>query len=402
MQTSNLQTVKRSNRATVLNFIRQREPVSRRGISRELGLSPTTASAAVADLIDRGLVRESGRGVSTGGRRPIMLEINPKGGLVISVNVRSYLRERIIHAAALDLKSSVLQEIKRERIIDSNEAMLDGIKNIIAELVASPQVDLRQALAVGVSVPGLVNTQTGELVFTNINVKNLALESALSQHLQAPVFVQNSEDAAALGEYYFGPEQGCHNLVYFSVGEGIGAGIVIDGQIHPSGRISAGEIGHLTVQANGPLCRCGNRGCLSALVSSQSIVQAVKSALQAGYIPAADVLADLPFDELNIHQVMLAAQAGETLCRNVLQQAAEWVGIAVAAVINLLNPEVIVFGGELFEEGDLFFLLVEEVARRCALKNYLAGLHFARSTLGHSAGLKGASALAMEALFKTV
>ncbi len=402
MQTSNLQAIKHSNRATVLNFIRQYEPVSRRGISRKLGLSPTTASAAVSDLMARGLVRESGRGASTGGRRPIMLEINPEGGLVISVDVSSYLKERIIRAAALDLKSTVLQEIKCERIIDSNQALLNGIKDIIAVLVASPQVDMRQALAVGVSVPGLVNAQTGELLFTHINVKNLALGQALSQHLQAPVFVQNSEDAAALGEYYFGPAQGCHSLVYLSVGEGIGAGLVIEGQIHPRGRTSAGEIGHLTVQADGPLCRCGNRGCLSALVGSESIVQTVKSTLQAGYIPTTSALKDLPPDEIDIRRVMLAAQAGETVCQDALKQAADWVGIAVAAVINLLNPEVIIFGGELCESDDIFFPLVAEAAKRRALQSYADNVRLARSTLGRSAALKGASVLAMEALFKKV
>lgn len=395
MPVRNLQTIKQSNRATVLNFIRQQEPVSRSDIARELNLSPTTASAAVSDLIDSGLVRESGQGASTGGRRPILLEIDPKGGTVISVDVSSAYGRRIIRAAALDLKSDILTEVMREQEIEGNAAFLSAISNIIHDLIDSPDVELREAVAIGVSVPGLVNAGSGELVFANINVSSLALGSLLAQEFRAPVLVQNSEDAAALGEYRFGAGRGCHSLLYLSVGAGAGVGLVVDGRIYQRGRTSAGEVGHVTLQPDGPLCRCGNRGCFSTLVSSEALVDAVHAALAAGNGPAP---AELTGGASDVPQIMRAARAGQPQCLEAVKAAAEWVGIVMANLINLLNPEVIALGGELFEGDNYFFSLVQSIAGRRALKDYVPGVRLVRSSLGRRAGLQGVALLALDRL----
>ena len=331
MQATNLQTVKISNRVTVLEFIRKYAPISRRQISRILEISPTTASAAVSDLIELGLVREIGHGISTGGRRPISLEINPEGGTVISVDVSSKFHERIIHAAALDLKGNILKKIKREAQISSNETMLHVVRTIIHDLIASPDVELRDAVAIGLRVPGLINTKTGEVVFTGFNVRRLPLAAALQDEFEMPILVKNAEDAAALGEYRFGAGQGYDSLVYLNMGNGVGAGFVINGRIYPQDRVSAGELGHMTVQHDGPLC---NHGCLTTLVSSNKVIEAVKTALAAGHIPKTDILS---LESLDMQQIMLAAQAGEPICQEIVKQVAEWAGIAVANIINFLK-----------------------------------------------------------------
>ncbi|HSM54845.1 MAG TPA: ROK family transcriptional regulator [Candidatus Sulfomarinibacteraceae bacterium] len=395
MAVENLQTIKQSNRATVLNFIRQQEPVSRSDIARDLSLSPTTASAAVSDLIDSGLVREVGMGASTGGRRPILLEINPKGGTVISVDVSGVYRGRIIRAAALDLKSDILTEVMREQEVEGNEGMLTTVSNIIHDLIASPDVELREAVAIGISVPGLVNATRGELVFANMNISRLALGPSLAREFQAPVLVLNSEDAAALGEYRFGAGRGCHSLLYLSVGSGTGIGLVVDGRIYQRGRTSAGEMGHVTLQPDGPLCRCGNRGCFSALVSSEALVERVQSVLAASNGPGA---ADLSPDNLDVPQIMRAAQAGQTHCLEAVTDAAGWVGQALGNLINLLNPEVIALGGELFEEDEFFFSVVQPIARQRTLKDYVPGVQLVRSSLGRRAGLQGVALLALDKL----
>lgn len=383
----------------ILDFIRQRAPISRRQISRDLAISPTTASAAVSDLIELGLVREMGHGSSTGGRRPISLEINPKGGTVISVDVSSRFNNRIIRAAALDLKSNILTKIKREKTIDSNATMLDAVRNVIHDLIASPDVKLRDAVAIGVSVPGLVNAKTGEIIFATFNVRHLQLGEALKKEFHTPVLVQNNEDAAALGEYRFGAGQGYESLVYLNMGTGIGMGFIIDGRIYQHGHISAGELGHITVQADGPRCRCGNRGCLTTLVSSKEIVKQVQATLAGeGFISKTNLLSPQTVD---IHQIMTAAQAGESFCHEILKQTAEWAGIAIANIINLLNPEAIVLGGELFEGNSYFFSLVERVVQQRALNDYLNSVYLAQSSLGRSAGLQGVGVLALDTLLKS-
>lgn len=387
MRIKNLQAIKHSNRATVLNFIRQQGSLSRSDIARELGLSPTTASAAVSDLLGSGLVRESGHGASTGGRRPILLEINPDGGTVISVDVASAYSGRTIRAAALDLQSEILTEIRRPIEIGSNEMMFAAVRGVIEELIVSPAVQLHEAVAIGVGVPGLVNAECGEVVFTNMGIANLRLGPLLAERFGAPVLVQNSEDAAAVGECRFGAGRGCSSLLYLSVGAGVGAGLVVEGQIHQRSRISAGEIGHMTIEPDGLRCRCGNHGCLSALVSSDNLVAAVQATLPA---PTGA--------SLDVPGILRAAEAGDTPYREVVTRAAEMIGIAIANVINLLNPEVIVLGGELFEESAWLFAEVKRVAHRRALQDYLPGVRLLRSSLGRRAGLQGVAVLALDTI----
>ena len=397
---TNLQAIKHSNRSAILKHIRQHGPISRQTIARELGMSPSTVSAAVGDLMGSELVKVMGQGVSTGGRRPILVEINPAGGLVVAVDVASSARERVVRAAAFDLKNDAILELERPQEIYGNEAMLGSIQSIIAELLDSPEFDHQTPLAVGISVPGLVDAQAGELLYTSIGVRNLPLAHILKDSLQAPVIIRNSEDAAALGEFTFGCCNNCHSLLYISVGSGIGAGLVVGGEIYQPGRKSIGEIGHMTVQADGPQCHCGNRGCLSALVTSETIVQTVQEALDKGYLPQIDVLALTPIERLDIHQLMAAAQAGDPLCKEIFAEKAEWVGIAIAAAINILNPGVIVLGGELFEDGDYFFSLTRAVVQRRALPEYFDTDRLICSTSGRNAGLRGVGILALEELFR--
>ncbi|NOZ72811.1 MAG: ROK family protein [Chloroflexi bacterium] len=321
-----------------------------------------------------------------------MLGINPQGGQVISVDISSVLPQRILRAAVLDLKGNVLIEIKEQRNPRGNQELLSAIREIIEALLLSSGVEKEHVRAIGVSVPGLVNAETGELIFANIDVRDLAIAASLQSWLGIPVLVYNSEDVAALGEYYFGVGRGCRSLVYLSVGYGVGAGIVMDGKIYPHGRISAGEIGHITLQRDGPLCHCGNRGCLSALVNSERIVNQVRQARSQ----LVESLSGEIANELSVSAILAAAEQGDGLCRNVIDEAAEWIGIAVANVINLLNPEIIVFDGELFGEGDYFLHLVRAVVGKRALSHYLPSIKMLRSSLGRSAGLKGVGVLVMD------
>ena len=265
MSATHLQTVQSLNRSAVLRFISQHEPVARHQIARDLNLSPTTISTAVAHLMEKSLVRELGHGISSGGRRPVMLGINPDGGIIISVDVSSVLPQRILRAAALNLKGNTLYEVQHERDLKGNEILLEALQVIISKVLAHSGGDLQYVLAIGISVPGLVDSQTGVLVSANIEVRHLHLGEALETAFKVPVLVRNSEDVAALGEYHFGAGREVASLMYLSVGYGVGAGLVVDGKIFPQGRISAGEIGHTTIRSNGPQCHCGNRGRLVLL-----------------------------------------------------------------------------------------------------------------------------------------
>ncbi|MCP4165743.1 MAG: ROK family transcriptional regulator [Chloroflexi bacterium] len=383
-----------------MSHIRLHEPLSRRAIARNLEMSPTTVSAAVEDLMGRGLVRALGEGKSTGGRRPILLEINPEGGLVVAVDIASSAQERRVRAAAFDLQNRIVLELTRPHMLVGNKAMLGAIQGIIADLLESPELGRIPTLTIGISVPGVVDAQAGSVVYTGIETKDLPLGSALRETFLASVIIQNSEDAAALGEFHNASDHESNSLLYLSVGAGLGAGLVVAGQIYQPERKSIGEIGHMTVKADGPQCHCGNYGCLSTLVSSEAIVERIQAALVQGYRPQTGVLKGSPIQAVDIPLILDAAEMGEMLCEDILQEAAQWMGIAVASTINILNPGIIVFGGELYETGDYFFGLTRDVAMLRSFPEYFEDTQLKRSALGRNAGLRGIGILALEELFR--
>ncbi len=180
----------------------------------------------------------------------------------------------------------------------------------------------------------------------------------------------------------------------------MGAGLVVAGQIYQPERKSIGEFGHMTVKADGPQCHCGNYGCLSTLVSSETIVERIRTALVQGYRPQTHVLKGSLIQAVDIPLILTAAEKGETLCEDILQEAAQWVGIAVASMINILNPGIIVFGGELYETGDYFFGLTRDFAILRSFPQYFEDTQLKRSALGRNASLKGIGILALEELFR--
>lgn len=399
MRASHLKSVQRSNHATILSFIRQYEPVARHQIAEALGLSPTTVSSAASYLIEQGFVHEAGIGTSSGGRPPIMLEINPKGGVILVTDMSSAFPTRILRAAALDLKGDILKEIEWHRSIDGNLSLKTTIIDILQELLKTQEFDQSKVLAVGVSVPGLVDSEHGTLTATKIGVHKLHLRSALKTAFGLPVLIQNSEDVASLGEYYFGAGREASSIFYLSVGYGVGGGMVIDGEIFPRRRLSANEIGHMTVLPSGTICHCGNRGCLSTLVNSASILKYVQKALDEGYKPTSDLLSSKK--KLSLNNIVSAAMEGDYVCNEILERAAQWLGIAVGNVINLLNPEMIIFDGELLDAKGFFLDLVTKEVQTRTFSEYLHTTTLLRSTLGRNAGLRGIGILALDDLLQT-
>ena len=398
MRATHLKSVQKSNRATILSFIRQHEPVARHQIAGELALSPTTVSSAVAYLIKQNFVYETGAGPSSGGRRPTMLEIDPDGGIILAVDMSSALPTRILRAAALNLKGDILQEIEWRRSIKGNSSLESTISALLNELLETQKINQKKVLAIGISVPGLVDSRQGTLTAANIGVHKLKLADALKAKFQKPVLVQNSEDVAALGEYYFGAGREASSIFYLSVGHGVGAGMVFDGEIFPRGGLSVGEIGHTTILPSGPLCHCGNRGCLSTLVNSASVVERVKKVLEEDSHSKSEILS---IDKkLTIAKIISAATQGDGIAKEVFQETAQWLGIAIGNVINLLNPEMIIFDGELLDNDGFFLELVKKEVKKRAFSEYLQKTTLLRSTLGRNAGLRGIGILALDDLLR--
>ena len=336
------------NEAAVLELIREQGPVSRSEIARRLHLSPATITRIVSVLLENSLVLEGSPIHSQYGRRPVLLEFNPRASLILGV----YVHKNIMGALS-DLNGEILER----RVVPSipGEA---GVERLVALVKDLHQVskDLGPPVrGVGIGAPSIVTFEEGTVVWApSLGWRNLPLKSRLEEAIHLPVFVENEVNLIALGESWQGVGRGLRNLVCISLGAGIGAGIILDGQLYRGSHDAAGEVGYII-----PNESCLGRvydeyGCLESLAGSMGIVQRALTHLANG---APSVLRELncaDSPDLTAEMVLSAAREGDALARTMLNETLDYLSIAVANLVCILDPDCIVISGDLAEFGDLF------------------------------------------------
>jgi N-acetylglucosamine repressor len=345
------------NHRLVLRAVYEFGPISRAEVARSTGLTRTTVSDVVTDLLDDGMVEEVGRGPSSGGKAPILLSIVGDARQVIGLD----LGEAVFSGALVNLHGEVRRVVELPVDGRNGDDALALVYQLVDGLLADATV---RPLGIGVGTPGLVDTRTGTILWAvNLDWQNLPLGGLLSERYGLPTNVANDSQAAALAEYTFGgdgPRQS--NLVTIKIGRGIGAGLVINGTLFQGDGFGAGEIGHVAVVDDGAACRCGGFGCLETVASTPAIAsRAAALAVELGTPLAAQVTAG----ELRFEAVLDAYRAGDQAARTAALEAARFLGRAVASLIGALNIGRIVLDGPVIAFGDEWLAaLRDEAARR--------------------------------------
>jgi len=278
----------------------------------------------------------------------------------------------------------------------------EGPAAVMERIVAGVQVVMGQAggrrpRGIGVGSPGPLDPWTGVvLAAPNLGWYNVPLKATLENRLGLPVVVGNDANAAALAEWRFGAGKGIDNLVYMTVSTGIGGGIISDGHLLLGSHGLAGEIGHTTVEAHGPRCKCGNVGCLEALASGPAIARAAITRLRAGESSGIPARVQGDLDQVTAAVVAAAAHDGDALARDVIEGAAFYIGVAVVNLIHLVEPQLILIGGGVAHIGDLLFDTIRSTVRVRALACMAQGVRIEQAALGDDAGMLGAIAMFLE------
>lgn len=284
-----------------------------------------------------------------------------------------------------------------------------GYKVVIESIVASANRALVQAgksvgelAAIGIGAAGLSNPETGVL-FTSPNLPgwhDVPLRDAIEKKLSKKTFLTNDANAAALGELYFGVARGAHNFIYVTISTGIGGGIIINGKIYAGALGTAGEVGHMTIDSEGPLCNCGNRGCWETLASGTALAREARHKIKEGARTSILEYASGDIDRVTAEIVYRAAMAGDALAKELIARTGYYVGIGLANLINIFNPELIVIGGGLSNMGDMLLEPAFKVAGDRAFKQSFKAVRFARAELGRDSGVLGAVVFALEEMKK--
>ncbi|MFG2994232.1 ROK family protein [Streptomyces sp. NPDC048257] len=378
MQTPGSQSsLHRANLERVVRAVRLAGSLTQAEIARATGLSAATVSNIVRELKDGGTVEVTD--TSAGGRRARSVSLSGDAGIVIGVDFgHTHLR-----VAVGNLAHQVLAE--ESEPLDVDASWTDGFDRaeaLVGRLIADIGVGLEKVIGVGLGVPGPIDVESGTLGSTAIlpGWAGINPRQELSQRLGVPVYVDNDANLGALGELVWGSGRGVKDLAYIKVASGVGAGLVINGQIYRGPGGTAGEIGHITLDESGPVCRCGNRGCLETFAAARYVLPL----LQGTHGP-----------ELTMERVVELAREGDPGCRRVITDVGRHIGSGVASLCNLLNPSRVVLGGSLAEAGELVLAPIRESVGRYAIPSAARQLSVLTGSLGGRAEVLGALALVL-------
>lgn len=391
--------VKQLNSALILERLLVDSPLSRAHLAQRTGLTRSTISSLVADLIQRRLIREVGlEAADSRGRPGMLLELNPGGGCIVGLEIN-------VEYVSIILTNFTAQTLWQRHVtfdpVTPQEQVLAQVECLIAEALRAGQAHGLAPLGIGLGVPGLVDTATGTLIFApNLKWHSVPFRQLWGQRFGVPLYVENDGNVSAVGEYYFGVARGHDNFIYIGTGTGMSGGLMLDGRLYRGGGGYAGEIGHIIVESGGELCSCGRRGCWETLVAPRAIVRGVVHALQNGAPSLVPALVGGDYGRITMETVVQAADRGDRLALDTLAETAAILGSGIANLVNIFNPELIVLGGALLLASDYLLPTISRIVTAEALPDVSRMVAITLSAQGVNACPKGAVAMVIDGIVR--
>ena len=372
------------SRRQIIALLLDRGALSRAELARLTHLNKPTISNLIARLIDEGIVHEIGSGTSTGGRKPILLAIQEMSRLAIGVEIDA----SVCRILLVTLRGERLLMCDVPLELPSIESVVEAIATGIDQLFIARNRDA--LVGCGVAVPGLVD-RNNDTVDSPIRLgwSNVPLRSLLEARLNVPVLVTDRGKAAGLGEMWVLGKEQAHDLIYLYLGNGVAGAVVLGRQLHWGVSNIAGEIGHMTVDPDGPICSCGNRGCLESLVSTSAILERAQQSLATH--PDSSLA-----HPITIAAIGAAVEQGDLLACEIVDATARWIGIALANLINALNPATVVLGGPTAEWGEVLIAAINREIDARALPLSRKAAVIVTGKAGDLATPLGAAALVLQ------
>jgi predicted NBD/HSP70 family sugar kinase len=373
--------IKRINTAIVLEFILRGAPLSRAQISERSGLNKATVSSLVQDLINDSLVKEIGRGESSGGRKPVMLEFVATAGYAIGID----LGVNYIRGVLTDLQGAVVAERTASLRRTEPEAVFLQLSGYIDDLIQEAPASPYGIIGIGVGVPGLVDDNGSILFAPHLKWRDIPLQRQLIERFSLPVTIDNEANMGALGEQKYGAGRSINNLVYVSVGIGIGTGLILQKSLYKGASGFSGEMGHLSIEAHGRSCSCGNRGCWELYASEQALLE---QAAALGYE--------------DLEALLAAAAEGRQDVRDLFVNIGDYLGIGIANIVNLFNPDAVVIGNRMSQARQWMEDKIHQTVVQRALRFHLPKVQILFAELGERSTMMGAAEVAIAGFFTRV
>ncbi len=377
--------IRNINQTVLLHLIREQQPISRSEIAKITGLRPGTISSIVNRLIRKNVIYEGAEGPSSGGRKPTYLYINGENAYVLAIDIGVH---ETVYAVS-DFNGRIL---KQKAIVTEGKPQ-EFLKKLAAEIEKTIKTDYPRVnfAGVGVSVPGLIRRETGEVaVSPNLEWNNLPVKTILEKHLELPVYVENDANAAAFSELWYGPldEIKVKTLLYILVVDGLGTGLIINGELHVGSQIGLGGFGHMCIEPNGEVCSCGRKGCWETLASESATIARYHRLMNNKNDSIATSITD----------IIAQANRGDEKAIASLKATAEYLGEGIASLAHGLSPEIIVIGGDIATAWNLIGPIIKGKVKSRYLIPSVAKIDIRPASVQHPS-LFGAIPIALQNFF---
>ncbi|WP_232058209.1 ROK family transcriptional regulator [Cohnella abietis] len=399
MKGANNRRIKSMNLSTVLQYIRNQGQISKAELAEKTHLSFTAVTNIIEKLLSYQVICTSGYDESSGGRKPLLYKLDKDRFYSVGL----HLSLSRIHVAILDIEGNVYAKYETKTNGDAlqTNAIIAQLISCIEEAIMQSKVSRSKILGIGMGIPGPLNPFEG-VVLSPPNMKGLEgvhLKQIISDHFQLETFIEKDADLIALGEFLNGAGQGNQNVFYLDADIGIGSGLIVNSKLYHGFPYGAGEVGHGTINIDGPRCNCGNYGCLEAVASGLAIVRRAGEEIRRG--------ADASFrdqylqdeNSVTIYTILDAANDGDQLSIQLLRESARYVSIAIGNVINLLMPEIVIIGGTLTHKYTPYFDQIKEMALSRIFSSFAHNIQIKKSELEMFSGAIGAAMHILENFF---
>ncbi len=388
-KTGNNQYLKEMNKSIILDLVRTTAGISRKALADITGLSATASGAIVRALLNDEFIQETGEGESSGGRKPVMLELKPYSYFALGFDIDV----RFTYTVVLDLTGEIIYRKKQENSIGlTPEQAITTLTQEYIRAIEKLKLPISRILGAGVSIPGMLDLKDKKIILApNLGWSGVELLKPLQDALQVPVYLDNESMCSASCEKWLGLCQQVEDFVCINIESGIGAGLYLGGKIYRGFSGSAGEVGHIPVDECGPTCKCGNVGCLETIASIN------------GMVARARKKHNHPEDEVAVEPVFISllekAKQGDAESLTVFQEAAVSLGKAIAYIINTFNPQKIVLGKRFPEYSELVIDSIRETAKKLALSYPSGHVDIVPSRFGEDSSALGAAIIPIRKLY---
>lgn len=365
-------------------------------LSNSMHVSIPSITALIDELVEENWIIETGFAISKQGRRPAIYGVNPDKNFVMVLDINTH-DTRI---AVLNFKNEIIFSQVFDLQLKNNPSFLETLFQLVDKIVEQKLAKGKEIIALGISIPGLVNKKTGiNYTYRGLNEENRSLGELIETHFHLPTFVLNDSKATAFGEYRLGLAKGKTHVLSVNVDWGVGLGIVINGEIFDGASGFAGELGHIQVNPEGELCYCGKVGCLDTITSASSLLKNIKDGLRNGQISKLGEHKN-NLENINLEMVIAAAQQGDAFAIDIIHNIGLELGKGLSIAVHLFNPQIIIIDGVLSKAQKLIINPIEHAINKYCLADFKEELSIEISQLSEDAKIFGVHAYVVENILK--